>query len=597
MAFDGLVMAAVAGELAEKLIGGRVERIQQPGPSELVLVIHTRERGKQRLYISADARDARIHITSQSYVNPIAPPIFCMVLRKHLEGGRIRAVQQSGLERVIHLSIDSRDELGRPGEKLLICEIMGKHSNILLVNPDNNNIVDGIHRYSHSVSRYREVLPNRPYLPPPEQNKLDPRQISEEQFRQIMLDSNLESTVADVLLQKIAGIGPQTCRELVVRAGLPPDYLVNHCGDYELTKLWEQVKTIAAMLDNGTFAPTLLLDRRGRPIEFAALDLTHVRAYRREHGEISIILDRYYQSLQQKRLIESQRQSLSQITRKEIARLKKKVDLYRKSLATAEKADKYRIYGELLTANLYHLEQGPEARVQNFYHPEAEEIVIPMDQSLTPSENAQAYFKKYLKAKNTREAVTAHLAQAEAELAYLEAVDNAVSQATDLADLDEIRSELEEQTYLKPKTQQGAKRSKKDQDRPQPLTFVSSDGIPILVGKNNKQNDYLTLRLAQDGDMWLHTKDIPGSHVIIRCHQLGAVPDQTLLEAATLAAWFSKARQAGKVPVDYTYRRHVRKPKGAKPGMVIYDNQRTITVVPSEEIVDKITPEDETKNI
>ncbi|MEW6696032.1 MAG: Rqc2 family fibronectin-binding protein [Bacillota bacterium] len=588
MAFDGLVMAAVARELADKLIGGRVEKIQQPGPSEIILVIHTRERGKQKLLLSADARDARVHLTGGSFVNPLAPPIFCMVLRKHLEGGRIRCIEQVGLERILKFSIDSRDELGRPGEKFLICEIMGKHSNILLVDPDSNTIVDGIHRYSHAVSRHREVLPNRPYLPPPEQGKQDVRTLSEEQFRLELLDSELEAQLANVLLQKIAGVGPQTCREMVVRAGLPVDYKLEHCGDYELTQLWKQVQWVAAMLEEGSFEPSLLMDRRGQPLEFAAVDLTHLTSHQREGGSMSQILDHYYEKITTFRLLEGYRQSLLQTVRKEISRLKKKLTVYQKSLDTAEKADSYRIYGELLTAYLYQIEQGPEAKVQNFYDPEGLEMTIPMDASLTPSQNAQAYFKKYLKAKNTRDAVMNQLAQAESELAYLEAVETAVLQAAESEDLTEVRTELEEQAYLKPKIQQGRTKAKKEQSRPQPLSFVSSDGYTILVGKNNKQNDYLTLRLAEDRDLWLHTKDIPGSHVIIRCQQKPEVPDQTLLEAASLAAWFSKARQSAKVPVDYTLRQHVRKPKGAKPGMVIYDNQRTLYVTPDEELAEKL---------
>lgn len=591
MAFDGLVMAAVAQELQDKLIGGRIEKIHQPGPNELVLVIHTRELGKQRLLISADSRDARIHLSQIAYVNPMAPPIFCMVLRKHLEGSRIRSIRQVELERVLELSIDSRDELGRPSEKLLFCEVMGKHSNIILVNPDSKTILDGVNRYSHSVSRYREVLPNRPYLPPPEQGKLDPRTISEEQFRSIMIkNEELSSPVMSALLRILDGVGPQTCRELVARAGLSPDYALEFCGDYELRQLWQQVNWLGDLLEQGAFQPTLLLDRRGYPLEFSAIDLSHLQSYSRQSGSISEILDRYYQSLGQRRTLESTRQSLLQVVRREIDRLQKKIAIYQKSLATAEKGDIYRIYGELITANLYQLEQGPEARVENFYEP-ATEIVIPMESARTPSENAQSYFKKYLKAKNTREAVLEQFEQAQSELTYFEAVENALTQALETGDLDEIRGELEEQAYLKPKTLD-RKKTKKEQHTPQPLSFVSTDGFTILVGKNNKQNDYLTLKMAKEADIWLHTKDIPGSHVIISCGLKNEVPDQTLLEAASLAAWFSKARQSGKVPVDYTLRRNVRKPRGAKPGMVIYDNQRTLSVTPSEELVDKLTSGD-----
>ncbi|GAB6157360.1 NFACT RNA binding domain-containing protein [Desulfotomaculum varum] len=587
MAFDGLVMAAAARELADILTGGRVEKIQQPGSSEIIMTVHTREQGRRKLLLSADARDARVHLTESNHINPLTPPIFCMVLRKHLEGGRIRQVRQTELERVLQFSVDSRDELGRPGEKLLICEIMGKHSNILLVDPSSNTIVDGIHRYSHAVSRHREVLPNRPYLPPPQQAKQDPRSLTEEQFQTEILHSDDSALVADVLLQKIAGIGPQTCREMVARAGLPLDFRVEHCGEYELRQLWQQVRQLCQMLQEGSFTPTLLLDRRGQPLAFAALDLSHIKAHHKETGSMSSILDRYYEKIQKARLLENYRQSLWQTIRREMTRLKKKIALYEKSLADAARADNYRLYGELLTAYLYQLEQGPEARVINFYDPDGSELTIPLDPTLTPAQNAQAYFKKYLKAKNTREAVHSQLTQSASELSYLEGVETALLQASEIEDLKEVRSELEEQAYLKPQSQQGRHKTKKEQQRPQPLSFKSSDGYTILVGKNNKQNDYLTFKLAADHDIWLHAKEIPGSHVIIRCPRDLEVPEQTLFEAAALAAWFSKGRQSGKVPVDYTRRRHVWKPKGAKPGMVLYDNQKTLYVTPAEEPAEK----------
>ncbi|GAB6181086.1 NFACT RNA binding domain-containing protein [Desulfotomaculum defluvii] len=592
MAFDGLVMAAVAKELSDRLVGGRVEKIQQPNANEVILVIHTREKGKQKLLISAEARDARIHFTTASYINPLAPPIFCMVLRKHLEGGRIRSVAQVGLERILQFTIDSRDELGRPGEKYLFCEVMGKHSNILLVDPDNQTIVDGIHRYSHAVSRYREVLPNRPYLPPPAQDKMDVRKLNEDLFREMMMSEDINFTVSDIFLKKIAGVGPLTCRELVCRAGLPVDYKLEHCGDYELNQLWQQIQRLNLALENGDYQPTLLLDRRDMPLEFSAIDLSHMKAFKRVSSNMNAVLDQYYTKIIRLRQLESFRHSLLQTIRKETGRLKKKISLYQKSLHSAEKADEYRILGELLTANLYQIDQGTEAKVQDFYDPEGKETIIVMDPSLTPSQNAQEFFKKYLKAKNTREAVGVHLTQAEMELNYLEAVETAISQAMYMEDLTEIQNELEEQSYLKPKVQNQRNRIKKETLRPEPLSFLSSEGLTILVGKNNKQNDYLTLRLAGENDIWLHTKDIPGSHVIIR-NISGEIPNQTLLEAATLAAWFSKARQSGKVPVDFTFRKYVRKPKGAKPGMVIYDHQQTLYVSPSEELVEQLIPREE----
>lgn len=589
MAFDGMVMAAVTQAL-QVLVGERVEKIHQPNQNNVILVVHSRQQGRIRLILSADAQDARVHMTGETYSNPLTPPTFCMVLRKHLEGGRILSIAQSGLERVLQLAIESRDELGRLSQKLLICEVMGKHSNIILVDPSANLILDGIHRYSHGVSRYREVLPGRVYLPPPEQAKVDPRTIAEEVFQKLLLSASLETKITDIILQNFHGFGPLTCREIVFRAGLALDYPLDQCGNYELQRLWQAFQSTVGMLKEGHFSPTLLLDRNKIPLEFAVQDLTHYPAKYREQADINEVLDRYYASRYLVRSLNQVRGNLMQVVRKEQNRLHKKVSLYRQSLGEGKQADQFKLYGELLTANLYRLGQGEgTAVVENFYDPNLSEISISLNPNLSPNENAQAYFKKYVKARNTVQAVSVYLNQAQDELAYLEMVETALNQAVDQNDLAEIRQELEEQGYLKPRsTPQKLRQNKKDRIISRPLAFRSTEGWLILVGKNNKQNDYLTLRLAQDEDIWLHTKNIPGAHVIIRTAGKPAIPDQTMLEAATLAAYFSKARQAGNVPVDYTRRKHVHKPRGAKPGMVIYEHQHTISVTPREALVEEI---------
>ncbi|MCL6635461.1 MAG: NFACT family protein [Peptococcaceae bacterium] len=587
MPFDGLVLAAVRRELEEKLAGGRIERIYQPDKNELILVVH-RPGGRHRLLLSADARHARVHLTATARENPTTPPLFCMVLRKHLEGGRVLGFEQPGLERVLVIKIESRDELGRPGEKQLICEIMGKHSNIILVEPAPDTVIDGIRRYSHAVSRYREVLPGRPYLPPPAQGKLNPLLADEEEFRQACLESPLETALPDLLQRRFEGFSTVTCREIVYRAGLPPDTPLDQCGDYDLRVLWQALRRVTEQAGRGRFEPCLAVSQKGEPVDFAALDLAHT-GYRREHGEMNSLLDAFFADRERKETLNREKTSLASVVNKETARLEKKLGLYAESLAETAGAEKMRLYGELLTANLYRLEKGsPGVTLENFYEEGCPPVTVPLNPQLTPLENARAFFKKYVKAKNTREALESRIALAREELDYLEGVRTALDLASDPAGLAEIRQELLEQGYLKqPAHAAGARKGKKEKQVLRPLSLVSTDGFEIFVGKNNKQNDYLTLKMARENDIWLHAKDMPGAHVIIRTEGR-EVPPATLAEAAALAAFFSRGRGSKNVPVDYTLKKHVRKPGGARPGMVVYERQRTIMAAPGEELAERL---------
>lgn len=590
MPFDGLVLAAVQNELENKMAGARIERIYQPHKDELILLLH-RPGNRQRLVLSANAWNARVHLTDVSRENPITPPLFCMVLRKHLEGGRILHFEQAGLERVLIIRTESRDELGNPSEKHLICEIMGKHSNILLVDASTGTIIDGIKRYSHTVSRHREVLPGRPYLAPPAQGKSNPLNLTEEEFRLICLETPLDTPLVELLQRNFEGLSTVTCRELVYRSGLPPETLLDHCGDYELRALWKALQGVMAPTARGIFTPCLLTGLKGEPVDFAALDLEHTE-WSRRHGEMNSLLDVFYTTREQLQRFNKNKKELSTLLSKELARLEKKLSIYTESLAETAGAEKLRLYGELLSANLYRLKQGNrEAALENYYQEGSPLVVIPLDPQLTPSENCQAYFKKYGKAKKTRLAVGARIDQTREELDYLEGVKIALEQAGEPDELAEVRQELMEQGYLKPlPPQPGAKKvkkAKKERYIPKPYAFCSSDGFMLFVGKNNKQNDYLTLKMAGEEDIWLHTREIPGAHVIIRTEGKEA-PPSTLAEAAGLAAFFSKARGSKKVPVDYTLKKHVHKPRGARPGMVIYENQKTIMAVPDREAAERL---------
>ncbi|OPZ72815.1 MAG: hypothetical protein BWY80_01058 [Firmicutes bacterium ADurb.Bin456] len=511
-----------------------------------------------------------------------------MVLRKHLEGGRILHFEQPGLERVLIIRTESRDELGNPSEKHLICEIMGKHSNIILVDASTGTIVDGIKRYSYTVSRHREVLPGRPYLAPPAQSKINPLNLDEEQFRLACLNSPLDTALVELLQKNFEGLSIVTCREIVYRSNLPLETPLNHCGDYELRTLWEALEEVAGPAARGNFDPCLLTGPGDEPLDFAALALEHT-GWNKRHGEMNLLLDIFYTTRERNMVFNREKRDLLAFLNKASARLEKKLNIYTEGIAETAGAEKFRLYGELLTASLFRLKQGcTEVELENYYQEGSPPVIIPLDPHLTPPENCQAYFKKYSKAKKTRLALGVRIEQAQEELDYLEGVGIALEQAGAPGELAEIRQELVEQGYLKPPPPRpGVKKVKKERHVPKPCSFLSSDGFQLLVGKNNRQNDYLTLRIAREEDIWLHTRELPGAHVIIRTEGK-ETPPSTLAEAAGLAAFFSKARGSKKVPVDYTLKKHVHKPRGARPGMVIYENQKTIMAFPDKEAAVKL---------
>lgn len=595
MPFDGLVLAAVTKELSDKLVGGRVEKIYQPSKDEIILLLH-RPGLRTRLLLSANALNARVHLTDANPENPVTPPLFCMILRKYLEGGRIISFKQHELERVLLIELDSRDELGNPSPKQLICEIMGKHSNIILLDPATNTIVDGIKRYSHAVSRYREVLPGRPYLPPPPQNKINPLQVNEEHFYLTCLKAPLETSLPQLLQKCFAGMSTVTCKEIVFRANLSQDTVLDQCGEYELRSLWKALAGYAAPAGNGCFEPCLLGRVKGLFLDFAAIDLTHT-GLMRETGEMNALLDLFFSEQGKRNKIQKEKGIILGSLNKEIKKLRKKLALHTSGLEETATADKLKIYGELLTANIYRLEAGMHEVSLEDYHTEgAQAITIPLVPHRSPAENAQSYFKQYAKAKSKRQALGTQIAQISEILEYVEGVKTALEQASETTDLNEIRQELVEQGFIKQPlaTAQSKKKLKqkpKEKQKPSLLSVHSSDGFQLYVGKNNKQNDYLTLKMARENDLWLHTKDIPGAHVIIRTEGR-KVPPTTLREAACLAAFFSKGRESGNVPVDYTKKKHVNKPKGARPGMVIYEQQKTIMSTPDKEMVERLMTND-----
>ncbi|WBL50541.1 NFACT family protein [Bacillus altitudinis] len=567
MSFDGIFTYGMTNELQETLTGGRISKIHQPYKHELIF--HIRSKGKNhKLLLSAHPSYARVQLTEHHDDNPSEPPMFCMLLRKHLEGGFIERFEQIGLDRVIVLHVRSRNEIGDEQTRKLYIEIMGRHSNLILVEDETEQIIDGLKHLSPSVNTYRTVLPGHQYLLPPAQQKLNPFDVTKEDILKHLRFQ--EGKIANQIVDTFSGVSPLFAKEAVHRAGLANQETIP-------STLLEMFQLIQAH----SFTPQLT--RKDGKEYFYLLELQHVHGDMKTFDSLSELLDRFYFGKAERDRVKQQAADLERFVVNEKKKNENKLKKLTRTLEESQNAHKYQLYGELLTANIYAIKKGDkEATVINYYDEDGGEITIPLKTNKTPSENAQAYFTKYQKAKNAVEAVNEQIKRTHEEIVYFDELIQQLSSASP-KDLEEIREELVEGKYLRPKQKRNAK--KKKPSAIQLEAYESSQGVPILIGKNNKQNEYLTTKAAARDDIWLHTKDIPGSHVVIR-HK--APDEQTLLEAAQIAAYFSKAKESSSVPVDYTKIRHVKKPNGAKPGFVTYDQQQTLFVTPDEDVVLKL---------
>ncbi|HHY74570.1 MAG TPA: fibronectin/fibrinogen-binding protein [Bacillus bacterium] len=567
MTFDGIVTKAVTEELIDKLEHGRISRIYQPYKYDLIFTI--RAKGKnQQLLLSANPSYARLHITTESYDNPKEPPMFCMLLRKHLEGSFIEKIEQDGLERIIKFYVRTKNEIGDESIKILIVEIMGRHSNILLIDEEKNIIIDSIKHVSPAINRHRTVLPGYEYMAPPEQNKVNPLTATEE-----MLLSKLnfnQGKLGNQLVEHFSGISPLFATEVIHRAGL--------ANRMTLPKAFFSV---IEPIKKKSYQPQMITASSKE--YFYICDLTHLKGEVKYFESVSELLDRYYYGKAERDRVKQQANDLERFIKNELNKNKKKIKKLELSLADAKKADRYQLFGELLTANMYAAKKGmKEIDVINYYDDNGATVTISLDPLKTPSENAQSLFLKYQKLKNSVDVVKEQISLTEIEIEYFDGLLQQIESASP-KDIEEMREELAEEGYLK--MRKNAKKAKQKNQKPTLDYYTSSDGDEIIVGKNNKQNEYLTNKLARRDEIWLHTKDIPGSHVVIRNE---APSEETLLEAATIAAFFSKAKESSSVPVDFTKIRHIKKPNGAKPGFVIYENQTTLYVTPDEELVLKL---------
>lgn len=593
MALDGIVTKAIVDQL-QACVGARIHKIHQPTNHDLVLGI--RGNGVQgKLLLSANPTYPRVHWTTASYSNPLEAPMFCMLMRKYCEGGVIEAVTQVARERIIHLDIRHRDEIGDTSFKRIVIEIMGRHSNIILIDPATNVIHDGIHHVTPALSSYRIVMPGNRYTSPPEQHKVDPLEMtSYEQFANVLMQHNegMEAggaITSKALVASYSGLSPLLANEIIYRAltgvndqWLPPEQRPMQLGGQleivDWQSLWTSFQQLMEQVRKQQYAPHIVTNRITEKQSFSITYLTHIDGDNFSYATISECLEAFYGDKAERDTVKQRAGDLIRFVQNEKAKNETKIKKLENTFAEAQDADRYRIIGELLTTYMHQIKRGDSvAELVNYYDENQAIMSIELDPQLSPSENAQRYFKRYNKQKNSQIIVLEQLELTKQELDYFNTILQQLAYVA-LGDIEEIREELVAGGYLRERARRGPR--KKKSLKPSLLCYTSSEGIEIYVGKNNLQNEYLTNRLATSSDTWLHTKDIPGSHVVIRSTQYG---DATLEEAAMLAAHFSQAKDSSLVPVDYTLIRHVKKPNGSKPGFVIYDHQKTVFITPDEQ--------------
>ena len=571
MALDGIFLHSLCLELKDNILNGKVDKINQPEKDEIIITFR-KDNKNIKVLISASSNYPRIHITERSKANPMQPPMFCMLLRKYLIGAKLINIEQRHCDRILCLDFESRDEMGFDSIYTLIVEIMGRHSNITLIRKRDNIVMDSIKHITPNINSYRSIYPGINYKFPPEPNKLNPLDFSEDV--NIDLDSSVSISDSSILTKIFTGVSSLLSKEIVYlfqtnSSGNKPDDLKN---------LLKFAKNFFQSINQNSFTYTLYSDSKGNYKDFYCFYLSTMKDYKvTKYDTASKLLDLFYYTKDKQDRLNQKSSDLQKLVINNIDRCKKKSIILKQSLQECKQKDKYKLYGELLTANIYSIKEGDKSvKVYNYYSEKEEYIIIPLKENNTPSENIQYYFKKYNKLKKTEEAALEQLEKNEAELEYLQSVLTNILNCDSYDEIEDVRNELVETGYIKFKKSSG--KTKKEQSKP--LHFLSSDGIDIYVGKNNIQNDYLTLKFADKKDIWLHTKNIPGSHVIIKNNN--NISDKTLEEAAILAAYYSKAKDSTKVAVDYTEVKNVKKPSGAKPGMVIYTTNKTIYVDPYE---------------
>ncbi len=582
MALDGAVVYSIKKELETKLLGCRIDKIYQSSKDEIIL--NVRGFGENlKVLLTVNAQSPRINITSETKQNPAEPPMFCMMLRKHLQGGKILEVSQPNFERIIKIKIQSLNDFGDMTEKTLIIEMMGKHSNIILVN-DENKVLDCIKRINFEKSSVREVLPGKEYILPPNE-KRNPLVVTKTEFAEIVNNTDITS-MQKLFFATFTGVSNTLASEIMLNNNLEDNISFYKDNEENINKAFDGFTSMLDKIKHDEVAPVIYYHGE-KPKDFYIFDLniySSLEEYsKNDITSIGEMLDNFYSKKDLVNKISQKTGDLKKLLQNNIARNVKKLSLHKKAVEDGNKKDKFKLYGELITANIYQIEKGQNQLVAiNYYSEEGEEITIKLDVQKTPQENAQHYYKRYNKLKRGEEMAVVQIEEISKELTYLESVLSSLDTINTEEDIMDIREELASYGYVK---KQFTKNKKKKASKP--LKFLSSDGFEIYVGKNNIQNDYLTTKFASKLDIWCHTKNIPGSHVIIKCDGK-EVPDKTLEEACYLAGYYSKGRESSGVEVDYTEVKNIKKPNGAKLGMVIYYTNKTAFITPSESYVKSI---------
>lgn len=582
MAFDGITVSAIKAEIEDKILGGRIDKVYQPEKDEIILGIRSMGQA-YKLLLTSNASNPKFHFTQTNPSNPMTPPLFCMVMRKHLQSGKIIKIEQPDFDRILNIYVESLNELGDYSVKKLVLEIMGRHSNIILTD-ENNTILDCIKHIGHDTSSVREVLPGREYTLPPSQGKINTLELDDNNFKEV-LGNNPSFEIQSVIYKNYTGISPIAASEICYRANVNGSTPVEALTDIQKEIVFNKFAELVEDIKANRFYPESITNEKGKTIDFSPIEMTQFNGLEiKKYTSISELIESFYANRDFAYRIGQKTQDLRKLITQNIERCIRKKDIQMQTLRSIKNRDELRLKGELLTANIYSIKKGmTTVELPNYYSENQELVAIELDSNKTPSENAQKYYKAYNKAKRTFEALKDQIKSNDEELAYLESVLTSVNNCTDEQDVKEIRRELREEGYVK-KVKNQKDKSKKHSV---PLHFISQDGFDIYVGKNNIQNDELTLKFARPRDIWMHTKNIPGSHVIIVANGQ-TIPDTTLNEGAMLSAFYSKAKNSSKVPVDYTEKKNVKKPNGSKPGFVIYETNKTAYITTSEEEIKKI---------
>ena len=575
MAFDGITIAAMVKELHLNLDGGRFNKIAQPEADEL-LITGKGANGQCRLLLSASASLPLIYFTSKNKPSPMTAPNFCMLLRKHIGSARVSDIRQPGMERVVMFELEHLNELGDPCKKVLIMELMGKHSNIIFCD-DKGMILDSIKHVSSHMSSVREVLPGREYFIPKTQDKLDPLTVSEEEFCDVVCRK--PCNVSRAVYSSLTGISPVVAEEICFRASIDGSDAAQSLDEAARVHLYHTFRRLMDQVVEGDFSPNIVY-RGEEPVEYGVFAFQQYgpEYHSVEFDSVSQMLETYYATKNTLTRIHQKSSDLRRIVQTALERNRKKLSLQEKQMKDTAKKEKYKVYGELINTYGYGLEDGCKSfKALNYYT--NEEITIPLDPTMTPAENSKKYFDKYGKLKRTFEAQSQLIEETKQEIEHLESISTSLDIALKEEDLTQIKQELTEYGFIKKHGPAG----KKVKITSRPFHYLSSDGFHIYVGKNNYQNEELTFKIATGNDWWFHAKGIPGSHVIVKSEGK-ELPDRTFEEAAGLAAYYSKGRENEKVEIDYVQKKQVKKVAGAAPGFVIYHTNYSMMATPSNQL-------------